>query len=97
MDEIILESLNRIEQLIINQGINMKDILNIDELQEYTGYQKSYLYKLTSSREIPFYKPSGKRLFFRKPEIDEWLLRNRNTTNAEVEEAAQNFILKPKR
>jgi len=47
--------------------------LTIDEVCEYLSCSASYLYKLTSAKEIPHSK-RGKRLFFFKAEIDKWLL-----------------------
>ena len=44
------------------------------EACEYLGFAPSYLYKLTCKNIIPHYKPSGKRLYFFKKELDEWIL-----------------------
>ncbi|WET48447.1 hypothetical protein PYS58_17935 [Chryseobacterium indologenes] len=41
---------------IRNLMLLKKEILNIDEVALYTGFEKSYLYKLTSRRAIPHYK-----------------------------------------
>lgn len=76
----IEQKLDRIERLLISQ----KTVLNFDELVEYTGLSQSYLYKLTSKGDIPFYRPNGKQLYFNKEEIDRWLLRNRAKTNEEI-------------
>lgn len=78
--EAIEQRLERIEKLLVN---SQKSFLNFEELVEYTGLSSSYLYKLTSRGDIPFYKPHGKQLYFNKEEIGAWLLRNRSTTNEE--------------
>ena len=44
------------------------------------------LYKLTSGKEIPHYKPRGKMIYFAKVHLDEWLLQNYEPT---VDEAAR--------
>ena len=44
------------------------------------------LYKLTSGKEIPHYKPRGKMIYFAKEDLDEWLLQNYEPT---VDEAAR--------
>ncbi|MDD5507555.1 MAG: helix-turn-helix domain-containing protein, partial [Bacteroidales bacterium] len=41
------------------------------------GLKESYMYKLTSQRKIPYYKPFGKRIYFDEDELTQWLLRNR--------------------
>ena len=48
------------------------------EACEYLGFAPSYLYKLTCKNIIPHYKPSGKRLYFFKKELDEWIAKGSN-------------------
>ena len=50
-----------------------EQLLTIDEACEYINYEKSYVYKLTSKNEIPFIKPRGKFLYFRRSELDKWM------------------------
>lgn len=90
-DTLIQEKLEKIEKLITEQSITNKPVLNIDETAFYTGISKLYLYKLTSKNEIPHYKPNGKNIFFKKEELDNWLLRNRQATNEELENEAINY------
>lgn len=86
---IIDERLKRIESLLLNQ----KTVLNFDEAAEYTGLSKSHLYKLTSTGRIPCYKPTGKRLYFGKTELDSWLLENKKTSCEELDAMAENYLL----
>lgn len=53
-----------------------KNILSFEEVCAYIGMSKSYVYRLTSKGLIPHYKPLGKQMFFKKDEIDNWLLSN---------------------
>lgn len=78
--EMILNKLSRIEQMMTG----MKEILNVDELADYTGYRKSYIYKLVSASVIPYSKPNGKILFFDRKKIDKWLLQNSSMSNSEI-------------
>jgi excisionase family DNA binding protein len=84
----IYDSLIKIESLLLTQ----KTVLNFDDVSDYTGLSKSYLYKLTSSRGIPCYKPHGKNIFFNKQEIDNWLLQNRKATTSEIETKASTLV-----
>lgn len=77
---------------IRNLMLMNKDTMNIDEVSLYTGYEKSYLYKLTSEAKIPHSKPGGKSIFFQKKEIDEWLNRNPIKTRYQIEEEANHII-----
>ena len=96
-----LDSMQSIEERLMNlERINQgaKTILTLEEVAKYTNYSKSYIYKLTSRREIPCYKPNGKQLYFKRTEIEEWLLSNRKMTNKEIEsEVATKSVLLQKR
>lgn len=70
-----------------------KNVLTFSEASEYTGMSKSTLYKLTSSRKIPHYKPNGKMVYFEREELDKWLLSNRITPQSEIEETAQVYCM----
>ena len=70
----VLKELEQIKILLLSK----KNVLNINELADYTGYSKSYIYKLTSRNAIPYFKPSGKSVFFDRVEIDVWLLKNKH-------------------
>ena len=77
-----------IEKLLLTQ----KNVLNFSEVKLYTNLSESYLYELTSSGGIPCYKPNGKQLYFKKQEIEDWLLSNRKATNIELDELASSHI-----
>ena len=62
-----------------------KNILSSDELIAYTGFSLKQVYKLTSTRQIPHYKPSGRKLFFKKDEIDSWIEKGRVKTINELD------------
>lgn len=94
--EIILDRLNRIEQQLNDLKITtiqevapqpVKQWMNVPETANYLSISSSKIYKLTSTMEIPHMK-LGKLLYFRKEQIDEWLLKNRVKTRAEIEEEA---------
>lgn len=95
MDDIqISQRLKRIEALLIEQNMLKKDVLNFIEATAYLEVSSSHLYKLTSSNVIPFYKPNGKKLYFRRSELDSWLLTNRQTSVAEQESKANLYLMK---
>ena len=61
------------------------ETLTIEEVSELTGYKKATLYKLTHERKIPFHKPAhgGRRIFFKRAEINQWLESNNFETYEE--------------
>lgn len=50
-----------------------KEWLNLDDLSKYLGLAKVSIYKLTSAKKIPYYRPTGGHIMFRKSEIDKWV------------------------
>lgn len=82
------DRLRNIETLLLSQKV----VLTFDEVANFTGLSKSYLYKLTSSGGIPCYKPKGKHIYFNKQEIEKWLLQNRKVTNDELTCEASTFV-----
>ena len=86
MDE-LMERLERIEKGVMLQ----KNVLTFEEAVMFTGLAKSYLYKLTASGKIPYYKPSGKLIYFDRSELERWMLRNPVKTADEIEQQAVNY------
>lgn len=85
-----------IEQLIVQKFDELKTItkpfLTVEELASYLGVKTSYIYKMTHNREIPFYKPGGKMIYFNREEIDEWVLSQRVATADEIRSEARRRI-----
>ena len=71
--EVVKTSQTRLGEILLSK----KTVLNIRDLCDYTGYSRSYIYKLTSAGKIPYFRPSGKMVFFEREEIDSWLLTNK--------------------
>ena len=91
----VLEVMTEIRDLLLLQ----KEVFTISEVCSYTGFEKSYIYKLTSARKIPHFKsPGGKNVFFRRTEINEWLTQIKVKTideiNSEVERKTNDFKAK---
>lgn len=95
--KIILEKLKQIEQRLDEQILLKKEVLNFKEASRYLNVSESHLYKLTSKKEIPHFCPQGKRLYFNRLELDEWLQQNRQLSQDEIETQAANYLIKNKR
>ncbi|RYZ53246.1 MAG: DNA-binding protein [Sphingobacteriales bacterium] len=61
-----------------------ESLLTVPQLSEYLGLSVSTIHKMTSKRTMPFYRPGGKVILFRKNEIDEWLLKHRQPSLSEI-------------
>lgn len=93
---LIIEKLDRIEKLIgkgerIEEHIG-KEMLTVDEACEFMGVSKSTLYKMSMNRDIPVYKPTGGRIYFKKDDIADYLKTNRVMSRKEIELEAINYI-----
>ena len=85
------EAANRIAYRV---AINTKPILTFDEACLYMGMSKSALYKVTSNKEIPFSKPNGKMIYFKRTDVDRWLLSNMSATATELTDKAMAYTQK---
>jgi len=85
----LYKKLRRIERLLVKTD---QTPLPITKAVRYTGLSKSHIYKLTHQNAIPFYKPEGKRIYFLKSDLDNYLLRNRISTKEEIEERALKYL-----
>jgi len=89
------EEINQIALAVSkNLMVCQKEILTLEEAAQYTGLTKSALYKLTSTRQIPFSKPKGKMCFFKREDIEAWLMSNPVATTDELNGRAQAYCMK---
>lgn len=88
------DQLDRIERLLNEQTLLKKQVLNFNEAADYIDVSRSNLYKMTSDGKVPFYKPNGKKLYFNRLELDKWLLRNKQESEQELDELADEYINK---
>jgi excisionase family DNA binding protein len=79
------EQLELFEKIFKKAQVQHKNILTIAEAAEFMGLSMSYMYKLTHWNKIPYYKPSGKVIYFKRSDLEEWMLQNRSTTQGEIE------------
>lgn len=83
--EKLYTKLEEISRLLLLQT---KEALNMEEAAMLTGYSKEHLYRLVCKKKIPYYKSDGGRYtFFKKAELESWLLAHRVNTMAEAEQA----------
>ena len=77
---------NLIEQLRMIESISytIKEYLTIDDVAKYLGVTKSMVYKLTSSKQITVYKPTGKGIYIRREDLMKWIKRNPILSNEDL-------------
>lgn len=85
-----------VEQALSEQATDsptQQTIFNFSQGCEYLGISKSHGYKLTSQQRIPFSK-RGKRIYFEKAVLDQWLLANKVQSVSQLETAMDNYLTK---
>jgi excisionase family DNA binding protein len=65
---------------------------SLKEAADYLHLSKDGLYKLTSARKIPFYKPGGKIIVFYRDELDEWLRKKCVASKSEIDAEANKYV-----
>ena len=91
MENKILEELGQIKYLTL---IGSKQALTMSDAAFLTGLSKSHLYKMVCGKKIPYYKSQGGKLtYFDKNELNDWMLKHRVSTTAEIEQQAIDYIV----
>lgn len=88
--QLLLEKIDHLDEAALVK----KKVFNVSNLQMYTGWSLSKIYKLTSARLIPFSKPTNGSLFFEREKIEEWLLQNPSYAEDDVEEKVNAHLRK---
>lgn len=71
-------------RLIESMSYTIKEFLTIDDVAKYLGVTKSMVYKLTSSKQITVYKPTGKGIYIRRNDLLKWMKRNPILSNEDL-------------
>jgi excisionase family DNA binding protein len=59
--------------------------LTFVETCQFLNVSKSTLYKMTHRKQVPYYKPNGKKLYFKKSDLLQWMLKNPVKTQNQIE------------
>jgi len=95
------ETLERIESLLTSSSIRddfqSPTFFNIEQASKYLTLSKNTIYGLVQRMQIPYSK-KGKRLYFSKRELIDWVKSGRKLTHDEILNSGINyFIPKAKR
>ena len=92
--EIILEKLNSIEKAIEKLNTlpqSEEDFMNIDQVSSFVGLAKPTVYGLIHKQKIPYFKV-GKRLYFKKSDLVNWITSAKVKTKKEINQMADEYI-----
>jgi excisionase family DNA binding protein len=88
MTKEIRSRLTRIESLLATMAATSTKVFDLGEAAAYLHVSKDQVYQLTSGGRITFSKPGGKRIYFRKEDLDAYLLRGRREAREMPEEVS---------
>ncbi|WP_418139574.1 helix-turn-helix domain-containing protein [Oceanimonas smirnovii] len=80
----LFQEIQQMKLMLKKQAINNKILLSAEECAEMLGLSVSYIYRLTSENRIKHYKPLGKKIFFNRDEVLDWVLSHRISTDTEL-------------
>ena len=86
-----LEDVVRTMRELERCAYTVKDYLTVEETSRYLQVHKSMIYRLTSNKEITYYKPNGKTIFIRRADLEEWISQTPILSNDEMKRRA-NYI-----
>jgi excisionase family DNA binding protein len=69
-----------------------KEYMSAAEAASYCGYSRSYMYSLMCRKEIPYHRPAGRRAFFNRKELDDFMVRGKRDTSYEMMEKAASIL-----
>lgn len=93
--EILLQELISIPKSNKVKNEGEIEFLNVQQTADYVSLSKATVYGLIHKLEIPNYK-RGKRVYFKKSEIDSWLMQNKRKSINEIEQEALNLMIHKK-
>ena len=67
----------------------MDCLVNVKQLSEMLGFKPAYVLRLVQEGQIPYYKPFGKQIYFKKAEINR-VLENKDSRIPSIDELINN-------
>lgn len=87
----IIQQIEEVKSLLLLQA---KEVLTLKEFCLYTGFSPPYTYRLIANKALPYYKPSGKSIFFKKEDIIEYLTSIKIDNETSKQKKVSTFLLK---
>jgi excisionase family DNA binding protein len=84
MSHLLEQQILEIKEFIVKQTLVNKEIMSLSEAAIYMNISKSLLYKKTCGRKITFYRPGAKIIFFKRADLDAWMLSKKESSIGEL-------------
>jgi excisionase family DNA binding protein len=84
LEQIVQESVRKVlTEKLTPISVDHNQWFNIQKASEFLGLAVQTIYQKVSSLDIPFHK-KGKRIWFLKSELEDWLKEGRQKTRQEI-------------
>ncbi|MGV3504716.1 MAG: helix-turn-helix domain-containing protein [Adhaeribacter sp.] len=92
------EKISHIEQVLLERQPQpeTEEVFNVSQAAAYLNLTVATLYTKVSRQEIPVNK-RGKRLYFYKGELTQWIREGRQKTISEIQQEAQHHFMSRRR
>lgn len=90
------EEVSELKRLLIEkqeQPEHSDHLLTIDEIAELLHLAKATVYIKVSKNELPGVCKQGKRLYFDRQTIIDWIKQGRKTSNTEIKQSIKDYLL----
>ena len=88
MEEQLNSIMQRLAELETYSLLRAKDVLTLEDAALLLGKKKETVRRLMQKHIIPYYKPTRNDLYFKRSELEQYMLQNRTKTDLEVEQEA---------
>lgn len=89
----LLREIRNLKREVKRSSLFRKRIYTIKEAAQVSGVSLSFIQKLISSKHIPHSKPTGKLIFIRRRDLEEFLMRNYVESSEETDMIVSNNLI----
>lgn len=82
--ETIAHQLKGIEKVLAELTVSNKKVLNSAEAAIYLKHTRGHIYRLVSKEGLPYFRPKGTRLYFKRKELNYWRLTRQHPVKAKA-------------
>jgi len=89
--ETIACKLEDIEKVLKELVVTQKKVLNSTEAAIYLHHTRGHIYRLISREDLPYFRPKGTRLYFKRKELEYWRLTRQHPIKAKAKKIVLGF------
>lgn len=84
-------TLGQLTDAIRMLAITAREAISVEDAAFYMGYDTAWLRRLMNDGEIPYYR-RGRRVWFRRSELDKWQLGEPVADRSEIDRRAEEYL-----